>query len=61
MPKFDQLCLYVESHNPNIICIVETWLSDDIPDHEIGIPEYQLFQQDHNRHGGGVLLCIRDH
>ena len=30
VPKFDELCLLVELHNPDIISIVESWLCADI-------------------------------
>ena len=59
IPKFDELCLLVEAQNPNIY-ILESWLCTDIPDTKICIPRYQLFRKDRNRHGGGVLLYIRD-
>ena len=60
IPKFEELCLLVEAHTPDIICIVESWLCVDIPDSEVGIPGYQLFRKDRSRHGGGVLLYISD-
>jgi len=61
IPKFDELCLIVSAHNPDIVAIVESWLCPDISDHEVCIPDYQLFRHDRNRHGGGVFLYIRDH
>ena len=60
-PKFDELSLLVESHNPDIISIVEPWLCADIPDDEICIQGYNIFRRDRNRHGGGVLMYIRNH
>ena len=60
VPKFDELCLIVEAHNPDIISIVESWLCADIPDDEISIPGYQVLRKDRNRHGGGVLMYIRN-
>ena len=32
IPKFDELCLLVETHQPDIVCIVETWLDHNISD-----------------------------
>ena len=61
VPKFDELCLIVTAHNPDIIAIVESWLCPDISDNEIRIPGYYLFRQDRNRHGGGIVLYVRDH
>ncbi len=60
VPKFDELCLVVESHSPYVVSIVESWLCDDIPDSEIHIPGYQLLCNDRNRHGGGVLMYINN-
>ena len=39
-----------------MVCLVESWLCDDISDNEIKIPSYQLHCLDRNRHGGGVLM-----
>ena len=58
LPKFDDLMLSVINLHPHIICIVETWLSSDIIDHEICIPGFQLYRYDRNRHGGGVLVYV---
>ncbi len=61
VPKFDELCAVVEANNPDIICIVETWLDTSILDSEIALPGYQLHRFDRNRHGGGVLAYVRCH
>ena len=45
----------------NTVAIVESWLCPDISDNEICIPGYYLFRQDRNRHGGGIVLYVRDH
>ncbi len=50
--------LSVDTLQPHIICIVETWLSSDIADNEISISGFQLFRHDRNRHGGGVLTYV---
>ena len=42
------------------MCIVETWLDDSVFDNELTIPNYCLVRLDRNRHGGSVLLYIRD-
>lgn len=60
IPKLDELCAPVEAHNPDIVSFVESWLCDEIPDGEIPIPSYQIFCKDRNRHGGGVLLYVKD-
>ena len=40
------------------MCIVETWLSEDITDSEIFLFNYQIARLDRNRHGGGILIFI---
>ena len=59
LPKFDELCVLVESNQPDIICITETWLCTDVLDNEISIPGYNTYRQDRNRHGGGTLMYIK--
>ena len=55
LPKIDNLLLSVKALNPHIVCVVESWLSEEIDDNEINI---QLFCSDRNRHGGGVLMYV---
>ena len=50
IPKMDELRAIVESQRPSVICIVETWLSNEIRDQEISLPEYQVIRLDCNRH-----------
>ena len=60
LPKFDQLNLVVDVHHPHIICVVETWLCNDILDNELFISGYQLFCFYRNRHGGGILMYVNN-
>ena len=57
LPKLDELSLLAKTHNPDVICIVEPWLSADISDPEIAIPGYYAHRLDRNRNacGGGVF------
>ena len=54
---FDKLSLLAKTHNSDVICIVETWLSADISDPEIAIPGYYAHRLDRNRsaRGGGCF------
>ena len=58
LPKFDELLLSADTHCPDVICITESWLCNDIQDTEIAIPGYQLVRLDRNRHGGDVLMYV---
>ena len=60
LPKVNELQLLIGLHKPNIICIVETWLSSEISDQELQIDGYQIVRLDRNRHGGGVMFYISD-
>ena len=60
VPKLDSLRAETLVRSPSIICIVESWLSEDIMDSEIAIDGYQLVRLDRNRHGGGVLAYIHN-
>jgi len=60
IPKLDDLHAITEVHNPDVICVVETWLGEEISNAEVSIPDYQLLRLDRNRHGGGVLMYVRN-
>ena len=53
-PKLDEL---VSLDNPGNICITETWLSGDINDSEISIPNYAIVRHNCNRHGGVLFFA----
>ena len=58
IPKIDELRAIAEAKHPDIICIVESWLSNEIQDNELVISNYQLARLDRNRHGGGILIYV---
>ena len=59
LPKLDELFVLAETHNPDIICIVESWLNVDIVDAEVAIPGYVSCRADRDRHGGGIIIYIK--
>ena len=42
------------------VCLVESWLSDEVLDSEISLTNYQLHRLDRNRHGGGTIIYIHN-
>ena len=56
----DELFLIAGSVAPDVICVVESWLSNEISDFEIAIDGYLVHCVDRNRHGGGVLVYTKD-
>ena len=55
LPKLDNLAAVCITCNPDIVCIVESWLSDDIQDNEISLPNYSVVRLVVME---VVLLCI---
>ena len=59
LPKLDELRLICTFKNPDIVCVVESWLCCDISDSELSINGYCITRLDRNRHGGGILFFIK--
>ena len=57
LPKIDELRLICAFKEPDIVCIVESWLSCDVSDAELYITDYFIARLDRNRHGGGIFFC----
>ena len=41
---------------PDIVCILESWMENEISDDKISIDGYNTVRADRNKHGGGVLI-----
>ena len=50
----------MESNQPDIICIVESWLCNDIADNEIDVHRYDVHQLDRNHQGGGIVMYMNE-
>ena len=50
--------LYSES--PDIVCITESWLDGSIENSEIFIQGYIAHRLDRNKHGGGLLIYVKN-
>lgn len=58
--NLDDLRAMVAIAQPDVIALCETWLGPEIRSCEVGLPSYSLVRHDRSRHGGGVLLYIRE-
>ncbi len=60
-PKIDEIRLYVQDHDPDIMCFTETWLKDNVESSVIHITNYILVRKDriYAQHGG-VCLYIKE-
>ena len=55
----DEFKAVSEVNKPDIICIVETWLNNEITDVEVNLPDYQMFRLDRCGCGGGIAIYVR--
>jgi hypothetical protein len=58
--KLDQLELLVKELNLSALAISESKLDDTISESTYSIPGYNMETRHRNRHGGGVMIFIRD-
>jgi hypothetical protein len=57
--KLAELQALVSLKNAKVVCLTETWLSSDVRDSEIlPLEEFNIYRQDRNSHGGGVLVAV---
>jgi hypothetical protein len=61
MNKRDELEELVNTRNPVLLAVTETWLTSDVMDGEVAIQGYTLLRSDRvsSRNGGGVALFVR--
>ena len=60
LPKLDELRALCVDNSYDIICIVESWLSDVVANTELNIPGFIIFRKDRNRHGGGIIAFVKN-
>ena len=60
IPKRDELSALCTAEEPHIVCLTETWLDEDVNDHEVCFGEFNIACRDRNRHGGGVVMLIHN-
>jgi ribonucleases P/MRP protein subunit RPP40 len=61
--KLSELELLINSEQPDIIGITETWANENISDDELSFEGYSLFRKDRNdpakKRGGGIAMYIK--
>ena len=57
--RFDFLA-YICARGFDFIAVTETFLDDSVHDSHVAPPGYSVFRCDRNRHGGGVMILVRD-
>ena len=61
MSKLSEFQALIQSKQPTIIFLTETWLQPDTPDSIIGLPGYTIYRADRvgGQRGGGVSIIMR--
>ena len=60
LPKRFDLIAYLCANQLDVVAITESFLDSSIPDARIIPSGYTIFRRDHNRHGGGIVVLIRN-
>lgn len=62
MSKFNEFKMCFTNSKIDIICLTETWLSEDIPNELVAVDGYKLYRNDrrYSRGGGICIYCKND-
>ena len=60
MPSIDDVNVLLDTHKPDILCISETFLGDDVDSKFLIFPGYVVERCDRKSNGGGVCIIYRD-
>ena len=55
----DEIRLLVNERKPDILCVTETWLTSEVLDQHIALPDFSVYRRDKGR-GGGVCIYVSD-
>ena len=63
LSKLDEVLLFIQRHNVDVMTLSETWLDETVTDLEVCPDGYNLliFRRDRNRWGGGVAIVLSNH
>ena len=59
-PKYFDIFAFICAFHNDILAVIETFLDETISDGEICPGLYRMYYCDRSRHGGGVLIFIRE-
>jgi exonuclease III len=59
-PKIDEIQLLINELKPELFCVCETWLNEDIHEKEVELTEHKVIRKNRtNSRGGGVAIYIK--
>jgi hypothetical protein len=61
LPKIDQVRYILDTCKFDILCVNESWLDDNILVHEYEVNDYKTIVNHRNRHGGGIVMYVKNH
>ena len=59
LAHLDNFTTKLETVEPDIVVVTETYLDQTVLDSELQMAEYNIFRRDRNREGGGVLVATK--
>ena len=60
LPKIEEIRLLLSLTSLDVLTVCETWLDNSVSDTEISVSGYSIVRKDRNRHGGGVLMFLKE-
>ena len=60
MPSLDEVNIMLNEHNFGVLCVGETFLTDQVDDRYLLFPGYVVTRRDRVSNGGGVCIIRRD-
>ena len=58
-PKIDELGCVINLNSADVICVTETWLSEEISDSYVSLLNFSLFRKDRTTRGGGIAMYVK--
>lgn len=60
LKKMSEIEACITKIQPDVVCLVETWLNNSTAVSAISIPSYNLFRMDRHTRGGGLCIFINN-
>ena len=58
-PKIDELGCVINLNSADVICVTETWLSEEISDSYVSLANFSLFREDRATRGGAIAMYVK--
>ncbi len=58
--RYEDIEVVFEQNNVDVGVVTESWFSDDMPEDQLNISNYNLFSQPRKKHGGEAIYVKED-